>query len=518
MISMSTKRNVFAHLLVGMVSTAALGADLETSFEPPDGTIGTFTLGTAPNTVTFTGGEAKIVGITDLYRTGSYAWMIDEGATGTITFETPASSVDLWFRDQTFATNSVLTVFDVAGAVIQTFNGTETGFTLVSLTSGSTSQSAIGRITLQNNGGAVDGYTVIDDFSFTAFVAGACTTDADCDDGDSCTDDSCDSTTGCVNTEITGCPSTPGVDSDGDGTPDESDGCPDDPNKVERGNCGCGTPDFDVDGSPNCATEPPPGTVPAVTMTASPLSGASPLTVSFNGNAQSDFGIDLASTEWDFGDGQRSFGVTAVTHTYTAPPGETFSFTARLMMTDVDGRTGFAEAEIRVVGDSALDPGDASGVGGVAIVITDADTLDTAITEGTSPLDVVLAITTDTLEGATINGVTWDLGDGSFASSLSVTHQYLVQGAGPQTFVIVATVQLQTLAGVPFTRFADRFLTVQPGVAVTDGPDTTLPGTTPFGDGGPAATLCGTLGMIPVFAMFAGMSLLRVTRRRHLVN
>jgi hypothetical protein len=39
------------------------------------------------------------------------------------------------------------------------------------------------------------------------------------------------------------------VDSDGDGTPDADDGCPDDPNKIEPGDCGCGQPDRDVDGN-----------------------------------------------------------------------------------------------------------------------------------------------------------------------------------------------------------------------------------------------------------------------------
>ncbi len=37
-------------------------------------------------------------------------------------------------------------------------------------------------------------------------------------------------------------------DRDGDGTPDCIDGCPDDPNKIEPGVCGCGTPDTDTDG------------------------------------------------------------------------------------------------------------------------------------------------------------------------------------------------------------------------------------------------------------------------------
>ncbi|MFO0873736.1 MAG: thrombospondin type 3 repeat-containing protein [Phycisphaerales bacterium] len=44
------------------------------------------------------------------------------------------------------------------------------------------------------------------------------------------------------------------LDTDGDGTPDLSDGCPNDPNKIAPGMCGCGVPDTDSDrdGTPDC--------------------------------------------------------------------------------------------------------------------------------------------------------------------------------------------------------------------------------------------------------------------------
>jgi hypothetical protein len=41
---------------------------------------------------------------------------------------------------------------------------------------------------------------------------------------------------------------TPETDTDGDGTPNVFDGCPDDPQKTAPGDCGCGAPDVDTDG------------------------------------------------------------------------------------------------------------------------------------------------------------------------------------------------------------------------------------------------------------------------------
>jgi hypothetical protein len=50
-------------------------------------------------------------------------------------------------------------------------------------------------------------------------------------------------------------------DRDGDGAIDDCDGCPDDPNKIEPGVCGCGVPDTDSDGDtvPDCIDKCPGG-------------------------------------------------------------------------------------------------------------------------------------------------------------------------------------------------------------------------------------------------------------------
>ena len=56
-------------------------ANVSSSFEFTDIT-GSFTLGEALETITFSNGEAKSIGNFSLYRSGSFAWMIDAGKTG----------------------------------------------------------------------------------------------------------------------------------------------------------------------------------------------------------------------------------------------------------------------------------------------------------------------------------------------------------------------------------------------------------------------------------------------------
>ncbi|MBK8914899.1 MAG: immunoglobulin domain-containing protein [Phycisphaerales bacterium] len=74
----------------------------------------------------------------------------------------------------------------------------------------------------------------------------------------------CYSVGGCQLETIAGCATAGGVflgigvacgpDTDGDGVPDDCDGCPNDPNKTAPGQCGCGIPDTDSDGdgTPDC--------------------------------------------------------------------------------------------------------------------------------------------------------------------------------------------------------------------------------------------------------------------------
>ncbi|MFZ5562753.1 MAG: hypothetical protein ACOZBW_01775 [Thermodesulfobacteriota bacterium] len=63
------------------------------------------------------------------------------------------------------------------------------------------------------------------------------------------------------------------MDADGDGTPDCVDLCPDDPDKIEPGACGCGVADTDSDGdgTPDCLEEEEPAPAPLLPDTESSL-------------------------------------------------------------------------------------------------------------------------------------------------------------------------------------------------------------------------------------------------------
>ena len=78
------------------------------------------------------------------------------------------------------------------------------------------------------------------------------TTDTDGDGTTNC-DDGCPNDSQKTEPGICGC-GTPDTDTDGEGTADCIDPCPNDPDKIDPGSCGCGTPDTDTDGdgTPDC--------------------------------------------------------------------------------------------------------------------------------------------------------------------------------------------------------------------------------------------------------------------------
>ncbi|WDE10545.1 PQQ-dependent sugar dehydrogenase [Thalassomonas haliotis] len=133
-------------------------ADVDTSFETTD-LSGSFTLGTAPNTVTFTNGEAKFAAIASLYRSGSQAFMVQNN-TATVSFTTPAAELSVFLKAQSGAAGATVNVFDIDDNLVDSFTAT-TSWQELNITS----SEGISTVELINN---TSSYAVFDDFSFTA--------------------------------------------------------------------------------------------------------------------------------------------------------------------------------------------------------------------------------------------------------------------------------------------------------------------------------------------------------------
>ena len=88
---------------------------------------------------------------------------------------------------------------------------------------------------------------------------------------------------------------------------------------------------------------------PTASISASPASGESPLTVSFSGMGSDSDGT-IQSYSWDFGDGATSTSQNP-THTYARVSSET-QYTVTLTVTDDDGATGQATTTITVYPDT----------------------------------------------------------------------------------------------------------------------------------------------------------------------
>lgn len=263
--------------------------------------------------------------------------------------------------------------------------------------------------------------------------------------------------------------------------------------------------------------DPEPIRPPAVTITASPLEGASPLTVQFNGNAISALEIDGNRTTWDFDiDDERRVDATTpvATFTYVVPPGETRRFTALLTMADVSGNEGSAVVRIRVQGPT-VDAGEAVDTTGIQITAVGAVGSDDPFCQtplcGVAPLTVTLSLVGESSDTPlSVQSVLWDLGDGATATSQSVLHSYTNDGTNALVLPIAATITFTTSAGVTRTATATELITILPRL-IAPPQDVVLEGTQPLGEGGPASS-CGIFGMVPLLFCVVSLWFLRHPR------
>ncbi len=105
-----------AAVVAACLPVAALAEGTQTGFEFTDFT-GSFTVGELP-AVTFENGFSASVANPALYHTGFFAWMVDVGETGTITFDPPAHTVNFFAIDQSASTNGFVTFLTPGGKAL----------------------------------------------------------------------------------------------------------------------------------------------------------------------------------------------------------------------------------------------------------------------------------------------------------------------------------------------------------------------------------------------------------------
>lgn len=154
---------------------------------------------------------------------------------------------------------------------------------------------------------------------------------------------------------------------------------------------------------------------PTAVITASPLSGQVPLTVSFDGSGSTDTDGVISSYAWDFGDGSTAEGVS-VSHTYS----HAGTYSAELTVTDNSGFTGSANKEITVTGNQAP----------TANIVA-------SPTSGQVPLIVNFDGSGSSDQDGTVSSYFWEFGDGLTGSGPIVDHTY--EAAGIYTAVLTVT-------------------------------------------------------------------------------
>ncbi len=163
---------------------------------------------------------------------------------------------------------------------------------------------------------------------------------------------------------------------------------------------------FDI-GAREMPSENPPGNQPpAVSVSATPTSGAAPLAVAFASNASDPDG-QVVGYNWDFGDGQSS-SQASPSHVYQVAG----TFTAKLTVTDNGGAMASATVQIT-----------ATGAGNQSPVVT----ITASRTSGVAPLRVSFTVFANDPDGQVV-GYSWDFGDGQTSAIASPEHNYQTPG------------------------------------------------------------------------------------------
>lgn len=160
------------------------------------------------------------------------------------------------------------------------------------------------------------------------------------------------------------------------------------------------------------------GTLLSATATATPTSGAAPLSVAFTGAATGGSGT-YTSWFWNFGDGTAHGTTQSPTHVYSSAG----TYTATLVVNDSAGHSASASAPAVTVSGSTPP---------VTVVASGTPT------SGASPLTVTFGSLASGGSG-TYSTYAWSFGDGTTGSTQNPTHVYTVS-SGTQTFSASVTV------------------------------------------------------------------------------
>ncbi len=254
---------------------------------------------------------------------------------------------------------------------------------------------------------------------------------------------------------------------------------------------------------------------PRVSINVGPLSGTSPLEVRFQGNALSE--NTITSRVWDFGDGQSADRSTTI-HRYVVSGAEERTFFPTFTVTDEFDNVGVRTVAVHVTGETSTDVGT---VGDVRIVIGLPGSVNADVDEGDSPFAVELNVAGSA--AGSIERVTWDLGDGGAAETISVPHTYVNFSGVARTLPISVEVVSTTSSGQTVSQIATRFITIQPDPnppATDDGStagsdDTGGDGAADGGGAGLPVTVPPTCGAGVPVAFVSFLFLAFVRRRLH---
>lgn len=165
--------------------------------------------------------------------------------------------------------------------------------------------------------------------------------------------------------------------------------------------------------------------IPQVNFTTSATSGVAPLLVTFDARSSSDFGGQIVSYDWSFGDGGAGTG-NFFDYTFVAPG----TYTVTLTIMDDNNASAEKTATITVTAPApAPAPAPAANTPPVAVITA------TPIQAGTSRIRFDAATSSDT--DGTIATYAWNFGDGDTASGQQFDHEYLT--AGNYTVVLTVT-------------------------------------------------------------------------------